>query len=124
MISENNPIELTVEAHGGMTTSSEGISLGLITAELVINALKHAFPSKKPGNKITVLYEVNGGGGWRLSVSDNGIGIIHDPTRKEGLGTTIVESLARQLRATVDVRTSPKGTTVSIERILKAVVDK
>ena len=65
MIGETNLTRLTVEAHGGMTTSSEGISLGLITAELVINALKHAFPPGRSGNKIIVLYEVEkkkGGG--------------------------------------------------------------
>jgi two-component sensor histidine kinase len=49
-------------------------------------------------------------------VSDDGVGMTIDPSRKEGLGTTIIQSLARQLNATVDVQTSAKGTTVSIER--------
>jgi two-component sensor histidine kinase len=121
MIGTVKPITLTVEAQGGMTTSSEAISLGLITAELVINALKHAFPFGKNGS-VVVSYEVSkgAGGGWRLSVSDNGVGITLDPTRKEGLGTTIVQSLARQLGATLDIQTSSQGTTVSINRVSKA----
>jgi two-component sensor histidine kinase len=45
MIGEALPITLVVQSEGGMTTSAEGISLGLITAELVINALKYAFPN-------------------------------------------------------------------------------
>ncbi len=112
MIGKNKPITLTVKAGEGMTTSAEGISLGLITAELVINALKHAFPKDTQG-AIVVAYSV-GLGGWQLDVSDNGVGISIDPARKEGLGTTIVRSLARQLRAQVTTQSSPKGTRVSI----------
>jgi chemotaxis protein methyltransferase CheR len=117
MIGSARPIVLTVRSEGGMTSSSEGISLGLITAELVINALKHAFPPGREG-KIEVLYEMgNEKRGWRLSVADDGVGITTDPTRKEGLGTTIVQSLARQLSAKVEVKTSPKGTTVAIQYV-------
>jgi chemotaxis protein methyltransferase CheR len=118
MIGTARPITLTVRSEGGMTTSSEGISLGLITAELVINALKHAFPPGSSG-KIEVLYEMGSNKeGWRLSVADNGVGITTDPARPQGLGTTIVQSLARQLSAAVDVQTSSKGTTVSIRHAL------
>ena len=115
----NRPIAITVESAGGTTTSSEGISLGLITTELVINALKHAFPDGKVG-KIVVEYGVNKTG-WKLVVSDNGIGIVVTPARKGSLGTVIVQSLARQLGATVERKTSPKGTSVSIEHSLLGV---
>lgn len=54
--------------------------------------------------------------GWRLSVADNSVDITPIPGRKEGLGTTIVQSLARQMGATTDIQTSPQGTTVSIHR--------
>ncbi len=120
MIGSNRPIELKVEARSGMTTASAGISLGLITAELVINALKHAFPGSRPG-KITVAYQTYGGEGWRLTVSDNGVGIRVDSARKEGLGTTIVQSLAHQLGATVEVRSSSLGTAVTIDHAPKSL---
>ncbi len=117
MIGSTKPITLTVRSEGGMTTSSEGISLGLITAELVINALKHAFPPGRAGT-IEVLYEIKSDqGGWRLSVADDGIGITTDPLRPQGLGTTIVQSLARQLSAKVEVDTGVNGTTVSIQHV-------
>lgn len=115
MLGSNNVVKLTVEAQGGMTTSAEGISLGLITAELVINAIKHAFPPGKAGT-IAVRYAALGKG-WKLSVSDNGVGITTDPAKKKGLGTVIVESLAHQLKARTDIATGPLGTTVSIERL-------
>jgi chemotaxis protein methyltransferase CheR len=119
MIGSNKPIELKVSSEGGMVTSSVGISLGLITAELVINALKHAFPNGKSG-KVVVAYQTYKGG-WRLIVSDNGMGVKVDPLRKEGLGTTIVQSLARQLGAAVEMRTSSQGTTVSIDYASKTI---
>ncbi len=114
MIGKTRPITLTVKAERGTTTSAEGISMGLITAELVMNALKHAFPEERAGT-ILVTYDARDEG-WRLTVSDDGIGVTIDPARKGGLGTTIVQSLARQLGATVTRETGVQGTTVSIER--------
>ena len=52
--------------------------------ELVINALKHAFPPGHEG-EIVVRYDVDGAG-WRLSVSDNGIGRRHDGHERAGGG--------------------------------------
>lgn len=101
-----------VDSHGGMTTSAEGISLGLITAELVINAVKHVFPDGK-GGRIVVAYEVVDNG-WKLSVRDNGVGISINPSHKGGLGTVIVQSLAHQLKAKVETHSGSQGTTVSI----------
>jgi chemotaxis protein methyltransferase CheR len=53
---------------------------------------------------------------WRLMVADNGIGRPEgrmDETNP-GLGTTIIEALAKQLGARVEVLMDPHGTTVSI----------
>lgn len=112
MIGKNRPIVLEVKASNSMVTSAKGISLGLITAELVINALKHAFLRGKKGS-IVVAYMLTANG-WQLTVTDNGEGINAKLARKEGLGTTIVRSLARQLGASVETRSSAKGTRVSI----------
>ena len=112
MIGDNKFVTLDVHANGGTTTSAEGISLGLITAELVINSLKHAFPEGRAGH-IVVNYETSIGE-WQLKVSDNGVGIVLDHSHKGGLGTSIVQALARQLSATVKTETSPRGTTVSV----------
>ncbi len=105
---------LLVQAAAGTVESSQAVSLGLVTTELVINALKHAFPSGHAG-EIVVNYDVDGAG-WRLSVSDNGVGWGDDRHERigAGLGTSIVEALSHQLDARVEVSTGPRGTTVSI----------
>ncbi|HUD02934.1 MAG TPA: histidine kinase dimerization/phosphoacceptor domain -containing protein [Candidatus Paceibacterota bacterium] len=120
MIGSNKPITLTIEAGSGLVTSSVGISLGLITAELVMNCLKHAFPNGKHGS-IVVTYNAHKDG-WELAVKDDGVGVSVNPLRKEGLGTTIVQSLARQLGAEVHMTTGSHGTAVSIHSVPQKVL--
>ena len=89
------------------------MSLGLVVTELVINALKHAFPGNSKG-KIIVTYKSNGPK-WTLSVKDDGVGMPADAIRaKPGLGTNIVESLAKRLDAEVQVTAANPGTTISL----------
>jgi len=72
MIRDRKPVQLEVVASKGSVTSDVAVSLGLITTELVINALKHGFPEKHPG-RIIVTY-TSAKSGWVLSVEDSGIG--------------------------------------------------
>lgn len=112
MIGRRKPITLSVTGGAETVTSDEAISLGLITTELVINALKHAFPSGK--GQVTVTYESNGAS-WKLAIGDDGIGLsATDMAHREGLGTSIVESLASQLNADVHRESTSRGTVVSI----------
>ena len=113
MIGDRRPLSIKVQATSGAAISSEAVSLGLIVTELVINALKHAFPSGETG-EILVSYDASGSG-WSLSVADNGTGPGEiNAERHTGLGTSIVEALARQLDAVVEKSGGPQGTTVSI----------
>jgi two-component sensor histidine kinase len=115
MIGDYRPTTLKVTSDEGSITSREAVSLGLIVTELILNALKHAFPDDKVDCQITVRFDV-AGTNWKLSVLDNGIGapvgVFAQP--KSGLGTSIVNALAQQLEARVEVLSSPKGTTVSV----------
>ena len=115
MISNNRPITLNVNSERGSVTSREAVSLGLIVTELVLNALKHAFPYDKIDHRITVAYDV-AGTNWKLSIADNGIGKRTYPfaQARAGLGTSIVKALAQQLDARVEVLSGPQGTTVSV----------
>jgi chemotaxis protein methyltransferase CheR len=115
MIGENRAVVLRVQAEGGAATSTEAVSIGLIVTELVINALKHAFAEDRAGDVIVVSYNV-AEKGWRLAVSDNGSGKPGEGPVKTvpGLGTSIVEALAKQLDAQVAIAMTPQGRAVSI----------
>jgi chemotaxis protein methyltransferase CheR len=114
MINHSSPHSLLVQAAAGTVESSQAVSLGLVTTELVINALKHAFPPGHEG-EIVVRYDVDGAG-WRLSVSDNGVGRRDDGHERAGggLGTSIVEVLSQRLNARTEMSAGPQGTIVSI----------
>lgn len=113
MIQHPETLKLRVTADQGWASATASVSLGLIVTELVINALKHAFPDGR-GGQIDVGYETRGDD-WTLSVSDDGIGM---PTgsvpAQAGLGTSIVQALARQLGAEVTVNAANPGTCVSV----------
>jgi two-component sensor histidine kinase len=115
MIGDDRRITIKVVGEGGGATPREAESIGLIATELVMNALKHAFPTDKCDGRIVIAYDVDGAN-WKLSVADNGIGrpdgTFAQP--KTGLGTGIVKALAQQLGAKVETLADPAGTTVSI----------
>ena len=106
---------LEVTSASGTLLSRDAVSIGLIVTESVINALKYAFPPEKTDGRIVVTYEPDGSS-WRLSIADNGVGRTHadSSAAKTGLGTRIVNALARQLDAEVDIVSGQSGTTVSI----------
>lgn len=114
MIREGRPLSVEVRADAGTITSSRAVSLGLITTELVLNALKHAFIDRHSGS-VLVEYEAVDQR-WSLSVTDNGTGraVGLDGLEHVGLGTGIVEVLARQLSGQVETASSPSGTRVAI----------
>jgi two-component sensor histidine kinase len=113
MISDHNQLTLEVQTDDSITTADTSVSLGLIVTELVINALKHAFPSNRSG-KIAVDYHSRGPN-WALSVGDNGVGMPSEPMiAKAGLGTSIVQALAKQLTAQISITDGNPGTKVSV----------
>ena len=115
MMVDQTPVSLKIEAGEGTMTSEQAVSMGLITTELVINALKHAFPAGAKG-EIVVRYE-SSASAWRLSVSDDGVGISGSLPKapvRTGLGTSIVEALTRQLGGRVTTSAASPGTTIAV----------
>jgi len=122
MIRDHNQIRIEVAADDSFTSAGVSVSLGLIVTELVINALKHAFPEHRNG-LISVSYESHGPD-WVLSVSDDGVGMPKGAaSATPGLGTSIVEALANQLKAKVRVIDAHPGTAVSIAHAELVAVD-
>jgi two-component sensor histidine kinase len=112
MIDEADHVSLSVSGGDGVVEARVLVSLGLIVTELVINALKHAFPEGRSG-AITVDYNFPGPN-WVLCVRDDGIGMPLTAPIRTGLGTSIIQALAKQLNASVEVTPEHPGTQVSI----------
>jgi two-component sensor histidine kinase len=122
MIHDHKKQSIEVKADESIVSADVSVSLGLIVTELVINALKHAFPNGREG-RITVDYQSKGPN-WTLSVGDNGIGMPAETDRPpSGLGSSIVEALAHQLRARVRVSDGKPGTLVSVAHAQLAAVE-
>jgi len=122
MIRDHNQLTLTVEADESAVKADVSVSMGLVVTELVINALKHAFPGGREGS-IVVGYQARGAN-WTLSVTDDGVGMPPDAaSATPGLGTSIVSALAEQLRSTVRVGNARPGTVVSLTHASSTAVD-
>ncbi len=124
MIHDPEQISLEVDADEAFTSADTSTSLGLIVTELVINALKHAFPGHRQG-KVLVSYRSDGPN-WTLSVRDDGVGMPPSGSgaANAGLGTTIVQALATQLNASIVIADSKPGTAVSIDHFEVDVEDR
>ncbi len=110
MIQDHDQLTLEVTVDDSSSRADVSVSLGLIVTELVINALKRAFPGGRRG-RIQVDYRSTGPA-WTLSVGDDGVGVPQDA--QPGLGTGIVEALAKQLQADLSITPANPGTEVSV----------
>jgi len=123
LIGDSDQLSMAVAGGHAVVDARVSVSLGLIVTELAINALKHAFPDGRRG-RITVDFEFKGPN-WSLSVTDNGVGLPSDPDQiRAGLGASIVEALAKQLEATVEIAPAHPGTRVAITHTQVALVDE
>ncbi|MCE7699142.1 MAG: PAS domain S-box protein [Methanobacterium paludis] len=80
------------------------IPSALISNELIINSVKHAFPEGRKGT-ISIDFSRDECGSCALTVEDNGIGFPEDldfkTTNKKGL--KLVKTLVKQLNGTIDL---------------------
>ncbi|HWE45115.1 MAG TPA: histidine kinase dimerization/phosphoacceptor domain -containing protein [Caulobacteraceae bacterium] len=107
-LSDDVAIEADLEP--AVMTIDTAVPLGLITNELITNALKHAFDG--PGN---IRVEFRAGAGIRestLAVIDDGKGM--GPERPGSFGTSLIEALAAQVRGRVDLERPGRGTAVRL----------
>ncbi|MCW6512427.1 sensor histidine kinase [Lichenifustis flavocetrariae] len=111
IIGNHDQLSIRVTADHSVLDGGNSVCIGLIVTELVINAVKHAFPAGRTGT-IKIDFRSHGTD-WTLSIRDDGIGM---PLNRgaPGLGTSIVEALARQLDARIGVADRHPGTDVSL----------
>lgn len=116
MIADPERLSIEVLADESVVEASMSISLGLIVTELVINALKHAFPDDRSGAILIGYHQA--GKDWTLSVRDNGVGMpVGDAAPKAGLGTGIVEALVKNLQGEITLSDADPGTLVTITHV-------
>jgi predicted ATPase/two-component sensor histidine kinase len=109
--------ELVVEGDDVQLDLDRAISCGLITNELVSNAMKHAFPYRRAG-RVVVAMRLGEDGRLSLSVSDDGIGLPKglDLANAPSLGLQLVHDLSLQLNAELIVnRDSGTAFTISFD---------
>lgn len=80
-----------------------GIPLGLIINELITNSVKYAFPNDKKGEIFVSLLEKDNY--LELIVKDDGIGLDKeiDVTNIKSFGYSLIGSLAKKIKASIDV---------------------
>lgn len=117
MVGPKQKIAIKVISDPGALPTSHAVSLGLIVTELIMNAVKYAFPKPRKSARIRVTFE-KAGADWKLTVSDNGVGRRQpqEPATSTGLGTALIGALAKQLDALVSEPPVKKGLTVEVTR--------
>ena len=117
MIGPRQNIRIVVAADDGTLSTSHAVSLGLIATELIINAIKYAFPDERASARIRVTFEM-AQSDWKLTVADNGTGRVPGETAEagSGLGTALIGALAKQLEAQITEVSTAKGLTVDVTR--------
>ena len=102
-------IRCEVFADAGEFPSERCELLGLVIAELVTNAAKHAFRGQS-GGLVRVAF-FNRSDSWVCVVSDNGVGTA---MASLGVGSKILEQLVRALGGTFVRRSGRSGTSVIV----------
>jgi len=117
MVGPKQKIDIVVHSGEGALPSSHAVSVGLIVTELIMNAIKYAFPVAQTAARIRVTFE-KAEADWKLTVSDNGIGRegTRAPQPSTGLGTVLIGALAKQLDAQITEPPAKAGLTVEVTR--------
>ena len=118
--SGRSDVALALDLETVTVPSQQASPIALLLNELVINALKHAFPHGR-GGTLSVSIRVRD---ERLAVvmGDNGVGLPPaQPEPATGFGSRLVRSMVRQLRGSVSWRDGNPGTVVSLSFPLSSI---
>jgi PAS domain S-box-containing protein len=108
-------VRVNVDVDAFTVPMETAVRVGLITSEVLTNALQHAFTGREEGLLQIRVHEA-ADGGIRIEVQDDGIGLPEgvDLVSGAGLGSRLVASLARTLEAALSVESGPGGTCVTL----------
>lgn len=107
-----------VEADPALVTADFALGIGIIATELVTNASKHAYEPALPGN-IEIRFAVSTDHRFQMEVEDFG-GVEHpvETFQSTGLGSQIIEVMARKLGARYSYLDTATGTQFVMEGVL------
>jgi two-component sensor histidine kinase len=111
-------IELTVETDALYCNIDVAMPLGLITNELMTNVFKHGFKDHQRGEIMVTLKRRDDA--VVLSVSDSGSGCLNaeglteTTTQSDGIGTTLIKELVRQIEGEFILMQDITGTTARV----------
>lgn len=106
-------IELSVSVEPIGVSSAKATPLALLIHELMANAIRHAFPDDRRGRLEVTAERLDGT--VRITVEDDGVGLEARPRPPEAFGRTLVDMLARQLRAGLAYEDGRPGTRAVIQ---------
>ncbi len=107
-------IEVIIDSENINLDIDTAVPLGLITNELLSNALKYAFEDVEKGQiKIQLFKDISGT--YTLTISDSGKGLAADMDieKSKSLGLKLVRTLTRQINGNLTISSNP-GATFSI----------
>jgi two-component sensor histidine kinase len=95
---------------GCQVATDQILPLAQIIAEVVTNAIKHAYPADQIGT-ILVRGRTDAAGAVVVEIADGGAGLPDgfDAIRDSGLGFRLIRTLAEKLRASVEVQSGRRG---------------
>jgi PAS domain S-box-containing protein len=99
-------------------SAGKAAPLALLINEVVSNAFKHAYPDHRRGRVRVQLTRL--GGDLRIVIEDDGIGINRSAPTGDGFGKTLIDMLARQLKAHIDWSDTRPGTRAVVTMPLDA----
>lgn len=105
------PIALRCNPERHFMGVEKALPLALIVNELVTNAAKHAFPDNRAG--IVEIDFVREEKSYRLTVSDNGVGMTGKP-RHDSLGHRLLHMLSAQLGGSIELASGSPGTVIVV----------
>ena len=104
-------LALSLDLHPVHVPAQQASPVALMLNELIMNALKHAFPIGRPGRLSVTVDDADGT--LLVVITDDGVGIPAAKTRS-GFGSRLVRTLARQLQAEITWRPGEPGTIVEV----------
>ncbi len=101
-IEESSPVEFKLDIEPLTFNINNCVALGMITSEIISNAIKHAFKGiESPEINITLKY-LNEEKLIYYCIRDNGVGINQDQ-KTQGIGMRLLDIFARQLEGSYEI---------------------